>query len=111
MCGSRYSSTVSGETACTLPETRGGSGAELLGDSALVELRHVLPDRLNGGAVKVAVARGRTAQQAENVITSLPDSAPSVFVISLGLDDPSSPRVFADRIEEISLLLTGRTVY
>ena len=54
---------------------------------------------------------GRTAQQGENVLNDLADSAPGVFVISLAEDDASSPTAYTARIDELRLLLTGRTVY
>jgi cell wall-associated NlpC family hydrolase len=109
--GSKYVSTASGQTACELPDRTGGPGVEVFGDSTLVGLAHALPDALAGGKVVEDVKPGRTAQQGENVLNKLPDSAPGVFVISLAEDDASSDTAYTARIDELTLLLAGRTVY
>jgi hypothetical protein len=109
--GSKYVSTTSGQTACELPGSTGGRGVEVFGDSTLLGLAHALPDTLVGGTVVEDVKPGRTAQQGENVLNDLPDSAPGVFVVSLAVDDASSPTPYAARIDELRLLLSGRTVY
>ena len=109
--GSKYVSTASGQTACELPDSTGGPGVEVFGDSTLLGLAHALPDTLAGGKVVEDVKPGRTAQQGENVLNDLPDSAPGVFVISLAEDDASSNTAYIARIDELMLLLAGRTVY
>jgi cell wall-associated NlpC family hydrolase len=109
--GSKYVSTASGQTACELPDRVGGPGVEVFGDSTLLGLGHALPGRLAGGKVVEDVKPGRTAQQGENVLNDLPDSAPGVFVISLAVDDASSKIAYIARIDELMLLLAGRSVY
>jgi cell wall-associated NlpC family hydrolase len=109
--GSKYVSTTSGQTACELPGSTGGRGVEVFGDSTLLGLAHALPGRLAGGKVVEDVTPGRTAQQGENVLNDLPDSAPAVFVISLAEDDASSLTAYIARIDELMLLLSGRSVY
>jgi hypothetical protein len=109
--GSKYVSTASGQTACELPDRTGGPGVEVFGDSALLGLAHALPDALAGGKVVEDVKPGRTAQQGENVLNKLPDSAPGAFVISLAEDDASSDTAYTARIDELRLLTSGRTVY
>jgi hypothetical protein len=88
--GSKYVSTASGQTACELPDSVGGSGVEVFGDSTLLGLADALPSSLAGGTVVDDVQAGRTAQQGANVLNELPDSAPGVFVVSLAEDDASS---------------------
>ncbi len=109
--GAKVTSTGSGQEACQLPEAVGGPGVEVFGDSTLIGLPAVLPAELAGGAVHADVEAGRTAQQGENVLNGLPDSAPSTFVISLAVDDTSSSSAYAARIDELMLMLSGRTVY
>jgi hypothetical protein len=109
--GSKYASATSGQTACELPGNTGGRGVEVFGDSALLGLGHALPGRLAGGTVVEDVKPGRTVQQGENVLNDLPDSAPALFVISLAEDDASSRTAYTARIDELMLLLSGRTVY
>ena len=108
--GSKYVSTASGQTACQLPDSVGGPGVEV---SAIRPCwaSHTLcraPCRREG---RRGVKPGRTAQQGENVLNDLPDSAPGVFVVSLAEDDASSPTAYAARIDELRLLLSGRNVY
>lgn len=109
--GSKYTESATGTAACELPDTSGGPGVEVFGDSTLTGLAPVLPSRLNGGTVRADVQVGRTAQQGENTLNNLPDSAPSVFVMSLAHDDLSSPSAYTERIDELMLLMSGRTVY
>jgi hypothetical protein len=109
--GSKYVSTPSGQSACELADSVGGPGVEVFGDSTLLGLAHALPDTLAGGKVVEDVKAGRTAQQGENVLNDLPDSAPGVFVISLAVDDASSLTAYIARIDELRLLLSGRRVY
>jgi cell wall-associated NlpC family hydrolase len=109
--GSKYVTTASGETACQLPETTGGPGVEVFGDSTLIGLADQLPARLAAGKVAEDVKTGRTAQQGENTLSALPDSAPAIFVISLAEDDASTSSAYIARIDELMLLLSGRTVY
>jgi cell wall-associated NlpC family hydrolase len=109
--GSRYVTTVSGETACRLPEITGGAGVEVFGDSTLTGLAGGLPSHLAGGKVTADVKPARTAQQGENILNALPGSAPAIFVISLAEDDASSADAYTARIDELLLLLSGRTVY
>ena len=99
-------SIASGQTACELPARTGGPGVEVFGDSALLGLAHALPDTLAGGTVVEDVKPGRTAQQGENVLNDLADSAPGVFVISLAEDDASSNTAYTARIDELRLLLS-----
>ena len=84
---------------------------QVLGDSALTGLAKKLPSKLAGGKVKDDVKGGRTTQQGENDLNELPDSAPAVFVISLAEDDTSNSNAYTARIDELMLLLSGRTVY
>ena len=109
--GSKYVTTASGESACRLPSITGGPGVEVFGDSTLAGLVGALPARLAGGTVTVDVRPGRTAQQGENILNDLPDSAPAIFVISLAEDDTSGSTAYIARIDELMLLLSGRTVY
>ena len=109
--GSKYVTTASGETACQLPDSVGGPGVEVFGDSTLLGLAHALPATLAGGKVVEDVKPGRTAQQGENVLNDLADSAPAIFVISLAEDDASSANAYTARIDELMLLLSGRSVY
>jgi Cell wall-associated hydrolases (invasion-associated proteins) len=109
--GSRYVSTATGNTDCQVPQQHGGPGLEIFGDSALTGLAQRMPKRLAGGAVVEDVKAGRTAQQGENVLDSMPATAPGTFVISLEEDDASDPVAYTDRIDELLLLLSGRTVY
>ena len=109
--GGKYVSTASGQSACALPDSTGGPGVEVFGDSTLTGLADALPSRLAGGRVVDDVQVGRTAQQGENVLNALPDSAPGVFVISLAEDDASSDTAYIARIDELMLLLSGRSVY
>jgi hypothetical protein len=71
--GSKYASTASGQTACELPNSVGGPGVGVFGDSTLLGLAHALPDTLAGGTVVEDVKPGRTAQQGENVLNKLPN--------------------------------------
>ncbi len=109
--GAKVTSTASGETPCKLPTSVGGPGVEVFGDSTLTGLAAKLPDKLAIGKVTEDVKAGRTAQQGENTLNGLPDSAPSTFIISLAEDDSSSPNAYTDRIDELMLMLSGRTVY
>ncbi|HZC53794.1 MAG TPA: NlpC/P60 family protein [Mycobacterium sp.] len=109
--GSNYVTTASGQSACQLPGTTGGPGVEVFGDSTLTGLASRLPAHLAGGKVTEDVKLGRTAQQGENILNDLPDSAPAIFVISLAEDDASSSDAYVARIDELMLLLSGRTVY
>lgn len=109
--GAKVTSTASGQEACELPATVGGPGVEVFGDSTLTGLAAKLPAKLFGGTVHADVKAGRTAQQGENVLNALPDSAPSTFVISLAEDDTSSSGAYTARIDELMLMLSGRTVY
>lgn len=109
--GAKVTSTASGATPCELPTSVGGSGVEVFGDSTLTGLAAKLPDKLANGKVTEDVKVGRTAQQGENTLNGLPDSAPGTFVISLGEDDTSSPTAYTARIDELMLMLSGRTVY
>src|SRR5580765_364115 len=111
MCGPKFDETANGETACSLPAIVGGPGVRVVGDSALRGLDAALPHRLNGGRVTSDIKAGRTAQQGENAIGRLADSAPSVFVVSLERDDRSSVSAFGDRVDELSVLLGDRVVY
>ena len=109
--GAKVTSTASGQEACELPQTVGGPGVQVFGDSTLTGLAKKLPSKLAGGKVKDDVKDGRTAQQGENDLNELPDSAPSVFVISLTEDDTSNSTAYTARIDELMLMLSGRTVY
>jgi cell wall-associated NlpC family hydrolase len=109
--GSKYVTTASGESVCQLPSSTGGPGVEVFGDSTLTGLPAALRARLARGAVTADVKPGRTAQQGENILNALPDSAPAIFVISLAEDDASSANAYTARIDELMLLLSGRTVY
>src|SRR5512138_486132 len=109
--GSKYVTTVSGESACRLPSITGGAGVKVFGDSTLVGLVDALPARLAGGTVTADVKPGRTAQQGENILNDVPDSAPAVFVISLAEDDTSGSTAYTARVDELMLLLSGRSVY
>ena len=64
-----------------------------------------------GGKVTEDVKAGRTAQQGENTLNNLPDSAPSTFVISLAEDDTSSASVQSatNGIQEFSITMRFRT--
>jgi cell wall-associated NlpC family hydrolase len=109
--GSKYVTTASGQSACQLPGTTGGQGVEVFGDSTLLGLARRLPVRLAGGKVTQDVQAGRTAQQGENLLNDLPDSAPAIFVVSLAEDDASTSTAYTARIDELMLLLSGRIVY
>ncbi len=109
--GSKYVTTASGQSACQLPGTTGGQRVEVFGDSTLLGLARRLPARLAGGKVTQDVQAGRTAQQGENILSDLPDSAPAIFVVSLAEDDSSPSTAYIARIDELMLLLSGRTVY
>lgn len=109
--GARVTSTASSETTCELPTSVGRPGVEVFGDSTLTGLAAKLPDKLANGKVTEDVKAGRTAQQGENALNGLPDSAPSTFIISLAEGDTSSPNAYTNRIDELMLMLSGRTVY
>jgi len=109
--GAKITSSASGQTACELPTSVGAPGVEVFGDSTLTGLAAQLPGTLAGGKVIADVKAGRTAQQGENTLNGLPDSAPSTFVISLAEDDTSSASAYTARIDELMLMLSGRTVY
>jgi cell wall-associated NlpC family hydrolase len=109
-CGAKVADESSGNTACELPSSVGGKGVQIFGDSTLLGLSGQLPARMAGGAVTVDVKAGRTAQQGVNTLITLPDSAPHVFLVSLAADDRSAS-AYIDRIDELMLLLSGRTVY
>ena len=109
--GAKEASTASGQTPCELPDSVGGPGVEVFGDSTLTGLAGKLPGKLAGGKVTEDVKAGRTAQQGENALNNLPDSAPSTFVVSLAEDDTSSASAYTARIDELMLILSGRTVY
>jgi cell wall-associated NlpC family hydrolase len=110
-CGAKVADESSGNTACELPSSVGGKGVEMFGDSTLTGLAGKLPAKLAGGDVHADVKAGRTAQQGVNALNALPDSAPNVFVISLAADDHSSAGAYTARIDELMLLLSGRSVY
>jgi len=109
--GAKVTSTASGQEACQLQDAVGAPGVEVFGDSTLTGLAAKLPAKLAGGTVHADVKAGRTAQQSENVLNALPQSAPSTFVISLADDDTSSSSAYTARIDELMLMLSGRTVY
>lgn len=109
--GAKLTSTASGLSACELPSSVGAPGVEVFGDSTLTGLAGKLPGTLEGGKVIDDVKAGRTAQQGENTLNGLPESAPSTFVISLAEDDTSSASAYTARIDELMLMLSGRTVY
>jgi cell wall-associated NlpC family hydrolase len=109
--GSRYVTTASGESACQLPFSTGGPGVEVFGDSTMTGVAGALPTRLAGGKVIEDVKAGRTAQQGESILDAPPDTTPAIFVISLSEDDASSSTAYTARIDELMLLLSGRTVY
>lgn len=109
--GAKVSSTASGQTACELPTSVGGPGVEVFGDSTLTGLAGKLPAQLAGGKVTEDVKPGRSAQQGENTLNGLPDSSPGTFVISLAENDSSSASAYTARIDELMLMLSGRTVY
>jgi hypothetical protein len=79
--GSNYVSTTSGQTACRLPGSTGCRGVEVfrgvevLGDSTLLGLAGDLPSKIASGKVVDDVKAGRTAQQGENGLNTLPGSA------------------------------------
>ncbi len=109
--GAKYVSTATGDTACQPPGRQGGAGVEVFGDTALTGLAKALPATLAGGEVIENVKAHRTAQQGENDINALPDSAPATFIVSLEADDSSDPASYTARIDELMLLLSGRTVF
>ena len=109
--GAKVASTASGQTPCELPTSVGRPGVEVFGDSTLTGLAGRLSSMLAGGEVSEDVKPGRTAQQGENILNGLPDSAPGTFVISLAEDDTSSEHAFTARIDGLMLMLSGRTVY
>ena len=111
MIGAKEVSMAAGQSTCTVPDTTGGPGVEVFGDSTLTGVARVLPTRLAGGRVTDDVQTGRTAQQAENLLNAIPDTAPTVFVMSLAEDDVSSSRAYMARVDELMLLMSGRTVY
>ncbi|MCW2686179.1 MAG: hypothetical protein JWR37_1069 [Mycobacterium sp.] len=109
--GAKVNSTASGQTSCELPTSVGGPGVQVFGDSTLTGLAGKLPAELAGGKVSADVKAGRTAQQGENTLNSVPDTAPGTFVISLAEDDTSTQPAYTARIDELMLMLSGRTVY
>lgn len=111
MIGAEEVSTASGQSVCAVPDTTAGPGAKVFGDSTLAGVAQALPTTLASGPVTEDVQSGRTAQQGENLLNAIPDSAPTVFVMSLAEDDISSSRAYTARIDELILLLSGRTVY
>ena len=109
--GSKYVTTASGETACQLPDSTGGPGVEVFGDSTVTGLADALPTHLAGGKVTANVEPARTAQQGVNILNALPEPAPAIVVISLAEDDASSKIAYTARIDELMILLSGRSVY
>ncbi len=109
--GAKVTSTASGDTLCQRPTRVGRPGVEVFGDSTLTGLAAKLPDKLANGKVTADIKAGRTAQQGENILNGLPDSAPSTFVISLAEGDTSTAGAHTARIDELMLMLSGRTVY
>lgn len=109
--GSKTSPPRPGRPCASCPTPPAAPGVEVFGDSTLTGLAHELPTTLAGGKVVEDVQCGRTAQQGENALNNLPDSAPAIFVMSLAEDDTSSASAYTDRIDELVLLMSGRTVY
>lgn len=101
---------VAGVVAFACPAARAAQGPVLvLGDSLAVGMRPFLIPMLGGGEVAWNARTGRTTPQGLQVLrATLPQVRPTTVVVSLGTNDGSDPRRFADRIRRVLRALPPR---
>jgi lysophospholipase L1-like esterase len=94
---------VAGVVALACPAARAAQGPVLVvGDSLAVGMRPFLIPMLGGREVAWNARTGRTTPQGLQVLrATLPQVTPTTVVVSLGTNDGSDPRRFADRIRRV----------
>jgi hypothetical protein len=98
---------VAGSVAFACPAARAAQGPVLVvGDSLAVGMRPFLIPMLGDRDVAWDSRTGRTTPQGLQVLrATLPQITPATVVVSLGTNDGSDPRRFADRIRRVLLAL------
>jgi lysophospholipase L1-like esterase len=101
---------VAGSVAFACPVARAAQGPVLVvGDSLAVGMRPFLIPMLGDRDVAWDSRTGRTTPQGLQVLrATLPQITPATVVVSLGTNDGSDPRRFADRIRRVLLALPPR---
>jgi hypothetical protein len=101
---------VAGVIAFACPAARAAQGPVLVvGDSLAVGMRPFLIPMLGDREVTWNARTGRTTPQGLQVLRAvLPQVTPATVVISLGTNDGSDPRRFADRIGRVLRALPPR---
>ena len=94
---------VAGAVAFACPAARAARGPVLVvGDSLAVGMRPFLVPMLGDREVTWDARTGRTTPQGLQVLRAiLPAVTPATVVVSLGTNDGSDPRRFADRIHRV----------
>ena len=94
---------VAGVVAVACPAARAEQGPVLVvGDSLAVGMRPFLVPMLGDREVTWNARTGRTTPQGLQVLrATLPQVTPATVVVSLGTNDGSDPRRFADRIRRV----------
>lgn len=101
--GAIVSLLVAGVVAFACPAARAEHGPVLVvGDSLAVGMRPFLVPMLGDREVTWNARTGRTTPQGLQVLrATLPQVTPATVVVSLGTNDGSDPRRFADRIRRV----------
>jgi lysophospholipase L1-like esterase len=101
---------VAGVLAFACPAARAEQGPVLVvGDSLAVGMRPFLIPMLGDREVMWNARTGRTTPQGLQVLrATLPQVTPATVVVSLGTNDGSDPRRFADRIRRVLSALPPR---
>ncbi len=88
------------------PALAGSDDVLVVGDSLAVGTNPFLPDMLGGRNVLTAAKNGITTPQGMDIVRrKLHVVTPQVVVISLGTNDGSDPKRFADRVRRTMALL------
>ena len=88
------------------PALAGSDDVLVVGDSLAVGTKPFLPDMLGGRNVLTAAKNGITTPQGMDIVRrELRVVTPQVVVISLGSNDGSDPKRFADRLRRTMALL------
>jgi lysophospholipase L1-like esterase len=97
---------TAGAGAGAAPALAGSDDVLVVGDSLAVGTRPFLPEMLGGRNVLTAARSGITTPQGMDIVRKeLRVVTPHVVVISLGTNDGSDPRKFADRLRRTMALL------
>lgn len=97
---------VTGVAAAAPPALAGAADVLVVGDSLAVGTKPFLPEMLGGRHVLTAAKSGITTPQGMGIVRrKLRIVTPQVVVLSLGSNDGSDPRRFADRLRRTMALL------